>query len=302
MALTIHTINTLCLKGSPLPRSSHNPTYSLSPTLVLIGCDGVHSVVARWLGLKEPVKANRSTVRGLAVFPQGHGYTKGEVHQFTDQGKRAGFVPLTDKDLYWFLLTYTSTFNGEETAIGDPKLLQKVIMENLAKDFPSVFLEVVQHADLESLSWAPLMFRFPWDLIFGHVYKGSITVAGDAMHPMTPELAQGGGSALEDAVVLGRHLGNSFLSNGRILAVDQAAKAIEGYVKERRWRGASLITGSYISGWVQERGSSSFLNFLKGIIFYKFVFPRFANGVIYDCGKLPSVSSPSESDDQTKID
>jgi 2-polyprenyl-6-methoxyphenol hydroxylase-like FAD-dependent oxidoreductase len=73
---------------------------------VLIGCDGVNSVVARWLGLAEPVHSGRSAVRGLAVFPQGHGF-KQEVHQFVDVGKRAGFVPLNDRELYWFL-----TYNG----------------------------------------------------------------------------------------------------------------------------------------------------------------------------------------------
>jgi 2-polyprenyl-6-methoxyphenol hydroxylase-like FAD-dependent oxidoreductase len=33
---------------------------------------------------------------------------------------------------------------------------------------------------------------------------GLVTVCGDALHPMTPNLGQGGCSALEDAVVLAR--------------------------------------------------------------------------------------------------
>ncbi|XP_042481662.1 monooxygenase 2-like [Macadamia integrifolia] len=268
---------------------------------VLIGCDGLHSVVARWLGLKEPVKANRSAIRGLAVFPEGHGHKEEEVYQFIDQGKRAAFVPLNDKELYWFL-TYSSTIKGEETAT-DPKSLQKDVIENLAKDFPPSYLEVAQHADLATVSWAPLMFRYPWNLLFGQVCKGSITVAGDAMHPMTPDLGQGGCSALEDAVVLGRHLGNSFLLNGRRIVAVEAAKAIEGYVKERRWRAATLITGSYISGWVQQGGSSSIMKFFRDTIFYKFLYRILFDSVGYDCGKLPSVSSSSELDgDQTKID
>ncbi|KAF8011892.1 hypothetical protein BT93_I0123 [Corymbia citriodora subsp. variegata] len=38
----------------------------------VIGCDGVHSVVARWLGLRSPVYSGRLAVRGLSVFPEGH--------------------------------------------------------------------------------------------------------------------------------------------------------------------------------------------------------------------------------------
>ncbi|KAJ4966650.1 hypothetical protein NE237_018499 [Protea cynaroides] len=268
---------------------------------VLIGCDGVHSVVARWLGLKAPVGSGRSGIRGLAVYPQGHGF-KHEVYQFVDQGKRAAYVPLTDKELYWFS-TSTFTFKDEKIA-ADPKLLQKDVME-LAKDFPPSFLDVVQHSDLATLTWAEPKFRYPWDLIFGHVCKGNITVAGDAMHPMTPDLGQGGCSALEDAVVLGRHMAKSLLPNpnghGQIVAVE-AARAIEGYVKERRWRAVGLITGSYLSGWVQQNGSGFFMKFLRDVIFYKFL-SNWVFDVHYNCGKLPNASSLSESDaDQTKMD
>lgn len=52
----------------------------------LIGCDGVNS--GRW------------AARGLSVFPQGLNY---EFQQFMIADKKAGFVPLNDKELYWFL-------------------------------------------------------------------------------------------------------------------------------------------------------------------------------------------------------
>lgn len=63
----------------------------------------MHSVVAGWLGLASPVHSGRSAVRGLAVFPQGHGLVKQDVYQFVGAGLRAGFAPLTDKDIYWAL-------------------------------------------------------------------------------------------------------------------------------------------------------------------------------------------------------
>jgi 2-polyprenyl-6-methoxyphenol hydroxylase-like FAD-dependent oxidoreductase len=73
---------------------------------VLIGCDGVHSVVARWLGLPEPGSSGRSCVRGLSIFPNGHGI-KRELRQFLSQGLRAGMVPISDTDVYWFLVNDT---------------------------------------------------------------------------------------------------------------------------------------------------------------------------------------------------
>ncbi|KAF2310569.1 hypothetical protein GH714_014558 [Hevea brasiliensis] len=256
---------------------------------VLIGCDGVNSVVAKWLGLSAPIHSGRAAVRGLAIFPQGHGM-KQEVEQFVDVGKRAGFVPLNHKEIYWFL-TYCP--EGENMA-RDPELIQKQVIEKYAKNFPSQYLDVVRHADLSTLTWAPLMLRTPWNLIFGNPSKGNITVAGDAMHPMTPDLGQGGCSALEDAIVLGRHIGNSFIKNRQVLVEEDVARAIDGYVKERRWRVAGLITGSYLSGWVQQAGSQWWMKFLRDVIFYGFLFSKVFNAASYDCGTLPSVSASGD--------
>lgn len=73
---------------------------------VLVGCDGVHSAVARWLGMAEPASSGRSCVRGLAVYPGGHGVRK-ELRQFLSHGLRAGMVPISDTDIYWFVVNNT---------------------------------------------------------------------------------------------------------------------------------------------------------------------------------------------------
>ncbi|PON83523.1 FAD/NAD(P)-binding domain containing protein, partial [Trema orientale] len=83
----------------------------------------------------------------------------------------------------------------------DPKAIQREVIENYAKDFPEAYLDIVKHSDLSTLSWTPLIFRQPWKVALGKLSKRNITVAGDAMHPMTPDLGQGGCAALEDAVV-----------------------------------------------------------------------------------------------------
>ncbi|KAI6699746.1 hypothetical protein NL676_014070 [Syzygium grande] len=238
--------------------------------------------VVKSKGSGAPVDSGRSAIRGVAVYPRGHGFNH-EVQQFVDVSKRAGFIPLNDKEVYWFFACKAPP-KGADIG-GDPNLLLREVADNLAKDFPSVYLDIVGHSDLSTLTWAPLMFRYPWDVVLGNLTRANITVAGDAMHPMTPDLGQGGCLALEDAVVLGRHIGSSISKRGE-LETRHVGFALKSYVRERRWRAATLITASFLSGWVQQDGSSWWMKFLRDVVFYKFLLGRAVSASRYDCGKL----------------
>lgn len=180
----------------------------------------------------------------------------------------------------------------------DPESLKQAILENFAKDFPERYKDMVRHSELSTLTWAPLKFRYPWGIAFGDLRKGNITVAGDAMHPMTPDLAQGGCAALEDAVVLGRHIGNSLLKNGGLIP-GAIAQALDGYVQERKWRVSWIVTGAFLAGWIQQAGSNWWMKILRAL-FYMFLFSQIITVADYDCGKLPRVSS--ESSNSKKIE
>ncbi|OWM76401.1 monooxygenase 2-like [Punica granatum] len=255
---------------------------------VVIGCDGVHSVIARRLKLGSPVHSGRFAVRGLSVYPEGHGLAR-TVQQYVDVSKRAGFVPLNDNEIYWFFVCKTPP-KGKDFG-SNPESIQREVMENWAKDFPVSYLDVVQHSDLSTLSWAPLMFRYPWDVVLGTLNTESTTVAGDAMHPTTPELGQGGGMALEDAVVLGRHMGNLTGPNGKLRPVD-VGQALGKYIGERRWRTAWIITASFLSGWIQQDGSGWWMKLLRDV-FYKTILPKLSSVAQYDCGSLPNKKGKS---------
>lgn len=151
-----------------------------------------------------------------------------------------------------------------------------------------LYSTVVQHSDLSTLTWAPVVFRFPWDMIFKNVSQGSIAVAGDAMHPMTPDLGQNEYLALEDAVVLGQQFGE-LISHGKGHVLGEVAGALRRYAQQRRWRVASLMTSSYLSSG---EGSGWLMKFLRDMVFNRLLYSGICNTAIhFDCGKLPHISA-----------
>ncbi|KAJ0974542.1 hypothetical protein J5N97_016507 [Dioscorea zingiberensis] len=166
----------------------------------------------------------------------------------------------------------------------DPEMVKNDVLKT-AKDFPPEYHQVVSNCDPSTLTMAPLLFRVPWDIIFGPSHHGGVTVTGDAFHPMTPDLGQGGCSALEDAVVLARNIANM---------PDNVCYAIENYVKERRWRAARLVTASYFSGVLepcQSRGVFGRLwESFRQYAFNWLVHSKYGT-LNYDCGTLSSAQN-----------
>ncbi|KAF3778547.1 Zeaxanthin epoxidase [Nymphaea thermarum] len=168
---------------------------------VLIGCDGVNYVVAKWLGLPG-----------------------------------CGILPCDKRTVYWFC---TLSFNPQEDATtkDDPLKLRDIVLSGIEGTPEAV--SVVEHTDLNSIMCSPLRYRSPWTMLWGHeLCKCKVTLTGDAMHPMIPNIGQGGCSSLEDAVVLIRCLGEALLEiKGSEKQRDQRVKkGLEKYVKQRRGR------------------------------------------------------------------
>ncbi|KAM0950248.1 putative zeaxanthin epoxidase [Dioscorea sansibarensis] len=155
-----------------------------------------------------------------------------------------------------------------------------------AKDFPTDYRLVVSNCDLSSLTLAPLLFRVPWDIVLGPSHRGGVTVAGDAFHPMTPDLGQGGCSALEDAVVLARNIANT---------PNNVNLGIENYVKERRWRTARLVGASYLAGVLEPWQSrvimlSRMWESFRQSAFIWLLHSKYGT-LNYDCGTLPTADA-----------
>ncbi|KAL6902374.1 hypothetical protein ACP4OV_005250 [Aristida adscensionis] len=253
---------------------------------VVVGCDGVNSVVARWLGLPAPIPSGRSAARGLAEYPAGHGFGP-EILQFIGRGFRAGVLPCDDTSVYWNYTWYPSPADGDAEEDAD-KMRRHVLGKLRGARIPAAALDVVERGEMGGVVSSPLRFRSPLALVRGGIARGGVCVAGDALHAMTPELGQGGCAALEDGVVLARCLGEAFAAGGGDgggVGDGRISAALEKYAGARRWRSIQLITAAYVVGFVQQSNNAVI----------KFLRDRFLSGLLaktlvamadYNCGTL----------------
>uniref|UniRef100_A0A0E0CVC4 FAD-binding domain-containing protein n=1 Tax=Oryza meridionalis TaxID=40149 RepID=A0A0E0CVC4_9ORYZ len=167
------------------------------------------------------------------------------------------------------------------------KMRSYVLAKLRAARIPAEALDVIERSEMSDVVSSPLRFRSPLALVRGSISRGNVCVAGDAFHPTTTELGQGGCAALEDGVVLARCLSEAFLADGaeHDPGYEAVTAALEKYAEERRWRGIRLITAAYVVGFIQQ-STNPVIKFLRE----KFLSGLLAKTMItmadYDCGKL----------------
>ncbi|THG13897.1 hypothetical protein TEA_029124 [Camellia sinensis var. sinensis] len=270
-ALPPHTIHFGCqIVGVKLDPLTSNPILQLLDgrcivAKVLIGCDGTNSVVADFLELKPPKAFPLSVVRGLTKYPSSHAFP----HEFVRMWRNnimVGTVPIDDKSVHWMVRQQSTPKDAR--ALQNPDLIRQSTLP-LIDGFPPEIQQMIEDSDVESLSLTRLRYRAPWDLLLGNFRKGTVTVAGDAMHVMGPFLGQGGSAGLEDAIVLARCLYQKLSEVDQIqsrsqMMMHKVGEAMDQYVKERRMRVVRLSMQTYLTGLLV--GPSSMLVKLASIV------------------------------------
>ena len=178
----------------------------------------------------------------------------------------------------------------------NPTEMKQFVLSKLGK-MPDEVRAIIENTELEGIILSRLRYRRPWELLWGNISKGNVCVAGDALHPMTPDIGQGGCAALEDGVILARCLAEAFLkepsgeTKGRaeIEREREQYKRIEmglkKYAKERRWRSIELISTAYMVGSVQQ-ANGQVMNFVRDKMLAAFLARLLLKKADFDCGKL----------------
>jgi 2-polyprenyl-6-methoxyphenol hydroxylase-like FAD-dependent oxidoreductase len=199
----------------------------------IIGADGIRSRVrAQVFGTSDPIYRGYTVWRGLAEY-KGAAMKPGFNSESWGKGMRFGILNTGHRRFTWYATANVPAHHLDATA-GRKRELQQLFAgwhEPIAD-----FLEATPENEIlknGARDCAPLR---QWG-------KGSVTLLGDAAHPCTPNLGQGGCMALEDALVLAK-------SVQREASLEAALRRYESLRlnRTRHIQQRSLLMG-YIGQW-----------------------------------------------------
>ncbi|HEX5835822.1 MAG TPA: FAD-dependent monooxygenase [Pyrinomonadaceae bacterium] len=159
----------------------------------LIGADGIHSDVrAQFLGADQPIYRGYTVWRGIAAFAPASipPATAIEIH---GRGRRFGIGPVGAGRVGWWA-SANSTTQHRAADDAQTELLR------LFKDWYPPAVALIEETPSHRILTTPAFDREP-SRTWG---SKRMTLLGDAIHPTTPNLGQGGCLAIEDAMVLAR--------------------------------------------------------------------------------------------------
>ncbi|MGH8880048.1 MAG: FAD-dependent oxidoreductase, partial [Stackebrandtia sp.] len=176
---------------------------------LIVGADGIVSAVRTGMDAASKV-ANTGMVAFRAVIPhhrtpdmpEGGGETHGP------DGRRFLYAPMGRRGAFWAAVTR----GGKRP---EPVTVRHGLIARWFADWHSPIPELIDATRPEEVSQQEITYLKPLPRRFTHVGDscGAVLV-GDAAHAITPDLGQGAGLALEDAVTLGACLTGTSIPEG----------------------------------------------------------------------------------------
>jgi 2-polyprenyl-6-methoxyphenol hydroxylase-like FAD-dependent oxidoreductase len=196
---------------------------------LLVGADGLHSVVRRQLLNDGPPRyAGYTSWRG--VTRPGAVAAPSRMSESWGRGERFGIVSIGFGEIYWFAV-------ANAPAAGSDTDVQRELTDRFC-GWHDPINAIIAATPIDRILRTDISDRDPTD----RWHEGRVVLLGDAAHPMTPNLGQGAGQAIEDAVALDRSL-----AEGRDLET-----ALQHFERRRVARANAIVIASRRMGVVAQ--------------------------------------------------
>ncbi|HWE52322.1 MAG TPA: FAD-dependent monooxygenase [Bryobacteraceae bacterium] len=208
----------------------------------LIAADGLRSRVrAQLFGVCDPVYRGYTVWRGVTVYA-GSAIQPGDNSETWGHGSRFGILDIGSGRFTWYATANTPQ-NDPASASSPGQLKERLSSRFGAWHDPIPHL--VEEADfiLENPAYdLPPLRRWT---------SGRVTLLGDAAHPCTPNLGQGGGMAIEDALVLAKCLADGRSVNAAFSRYESLRRARTRHIQQRsrlmgnigQWENRAVVAG-----------------------------------------------------------
>jgi 2-polyprenyl-6-methoxyphenol hydroxylase-like FAD-dependent oxidoreductase len=193
---------------------------------ILIGADGIKSVVRQQLhGWTEPHYSGITAWRAICDYesPQ---IPVGEMCIYWGPGARILHYHVSGQRLYWLSLVKSPP------RLRDPEGGSKAAVTERYRGWPRQVEGMLAATDETAILRTDIVDRDPlkrWG-------QDRVTLLGDAAHPMYPDMAQGAGQAIEDAICLA----------GTLRRAADPVSALQDYEERRRDRANGFVKTSRI--------------------------------------------------------
>ncbi|MFE3824903.1 FAD-dependent monooxygenase [Streptomyces sp. NPDC059092] len=224
---------------------------------VLIGADGLRSTVRAAMrgGFEPPPRyAGYTAWQAITRLPGESLVPTGTFFNLWGKGGlRFLYCRLNDKEVYWDAITSDRAAAGIDT----PRLSRGAALADAYRDWPDPIGTIISSTDEEAILPVSIHDRPPG----GGWSQGRVVLVGDAAHPMTLNLSQGAGQAIESGVVLADMLGRS--------EPDAVPETLRAFEDARRARTADMVTTSWRIGTLGLAHSGPLCR-LRDLVMYAF--------------------------------
>jgi 2-polyprenyl-6-methoxyphenol hydroxylase-like FAD-dependent oxidoreductase len=244
----IHRATLLSMLAAHVPPSAvhlgHRVEQATDADLV-VAADGLHSIFRRRLVPDEgpPRDSGYTAWRGLAPrSPEIARFLEPDtVSETWGRGTRFGIVPVDGEQIYWFAVAPIAPLGNAGAA--------RAFLLDTFSGWHEPIGTLVRQTSADVILESRIVDRVavtPW-------HAGTTVLLGDAAHPMTPNLGQGGCQAIEDAVVLARLLR---ACRDGLIAPGAVGSA---YERRRRARVCDIVNQSFALGELARRSNPIFV-------------------------------------------